>query len=392
MGEDLANWKPKHNLEYNGFDHGHHNKGYVIIYIKKENNILEEHHPAGFNIMNNQVKIWYMLPDGNKFQKFVPYSSCQFSKTKDWGKGITYYHVTIDDTILINKGNNMADNRKPLTNYASVEENEKGEVVIKAKPEHVSLWDRFSGRTGAIYLKDREEGKLKELWSEFESALKDVDEKNDELKDLYVSIPALRKEFDKKESEWDKELTSLANALNKYIDTEKKMWETTARNRKVKGLKVHQKFKDSDVDEVRFNNMMDYIKQYPELQTNATFKESISEIKHTREDIESKNREVQQTIKNYNGLLNKFEKRLQKAVDDLDEFEERMKEAGNIVNNHPYNKSKLFASFKTEYEKQATRLDLLKYQGKVKERRNKLEIIKNELSNYERKKFVDIEN
>lgn len=379
--EDLARWSPRWRVDYAGYgsDNRDERAGKVIIHIGNEE------YTGGFYIhRTGSVKIWYN--DGGTYNKFiyVPIQFCQFTKRKEGNWNI--YDVVVDKKkIDLSHGDDKQGG-------SVVEENDKGEVVIRGIKEKVSILDRVSGRTGAIYNKNREEGKLTELWDEFETALKDIDGKNDELKDVYVEIPALKKELDKKESEWHKELTSVGNILNKHTAHEKQMWDKTQSTRKVKGMKVNQKFKDSDVDEVRFNNMMDYIKQYPELQAQETIRTSINELQKERADIEAKNREYQQAIKTYNGILNKFEKRLQKTEDDLDAFEQRMKEAADRVNNHPYNKSKLFSALKTDYEKQATRLDTLKYEGKIKERENKLGIIKSELSDYKRKKFVDIEN
>jgi len=109
MGEDLTKWKPKTNHDYNGFDyhkHGKHLRGYSIIYYRLPDNSLEEHY-GGFNILDNQTKIWYMDSNNQKVQKFVPIAQCEFKKTRQGDK--TYYHVFIDASV---GGNNMSNNRE----------------------------------------------------------------------------------------------------------------------------------------------------------------------------------------------------------------------------------------------------------------------------------------
>lgn len=380
--EDLTQWKPIYKLVYAGYRRGSKSnaptrEGRVIIHMNNEEHI------GGFYLYEATAKIWWQ--DGY-VQKVIhiPIQFCTFTKRRDGDLNI--YDVVIDSK----KVDLLYGNDKQGVNMVDV--NDKGEVVIKAPPEKVSILDRVSGRTGAIYNKDREEGKLTELWNEFEAALKDIDVKNDDLKDVYVEIPALKMELEKEESEWRESLSSLGNVLEKSKEHEWKMWQETQKNRKFRTQKNAPRIKYSDVDEMNFNSTMDFIKQYPELQAQETIRNAINEIQKKRMDILSKHSEYQQAIAKYNGILNKFEKKLQKTEDDLEAFEERMKESAEKVNNHPYNKSKLFGTLKTDYEKQATRLDTLKYEGKIKERKNKLGIIKSELSNYERKRFVDIEN
>ena len=80
MGEDLRYWKPRENTEYNGWNR-HHSRAYVLIYFRKEQDkdSLEEHY-GGFDILGDKVKIWY-VQNGQKLQRFVPRSICEFSKT-----------------------------------------------------------------------------------------------------------------------------------------------------------------------------------------------------------------------------------------------------------------------------------------------------------------------
>ena len=163
MNEDLRNWRPHENTEYNGFErrdrHGHMKRGYTIIYFKKGDE-LEEHY-GDFDIISDQVKIWYVL-NGQKIQKFVPRPICEFSKTRSGHT--TYYHLIINQdnakigVNMANAGNNDRGyglNRKP---------DEDEEVEFKVPQEKVGILGRLTGRSSAIYLKKRYEDKLNEIW------------------------------------------------------------------------------------------------------------------------------------------------------------------------------------------------------------------------------------
>jgi hypothetical protein len=77
----------------------------------------------------------------------------------------------------------------------------------------------------------------------------------------------------------------------------------------------------------------------------------------------------------------------------LSSFEGLIKEAEEKVNNSPYNKSKIWGKFlTTAYEREATRLDLLPYKGKLEDRKSDLKRVKDELSEYKGKHFVEIEH
>ncbi len=397
--EDLRNWKPLENTEYNGYErrdrHGQTKRAYTIIYFRKDANSdsLDEYY-GGFDIINNQVKIWYTL-NGQKTQKVVPRSICEFSKTR--AGHTTYYHLIISENTK--KGAIMSENNKlenednekeyGLRNKDNVDE----KVEFKVRPEKAGIIERITGRSSAIYQKKRHEDKLNEIWKEFDNTIQKIDKQDEELKKAYTNIPSLEKTLKNTEKEWSEMLTSLGNLINKKTDHEKGMWEITQNNRKNRSMKIKQKFIRAGVDEMNFNSMQDYIKQYPELQSSGIIEKAVDKADEKRKEVIEAQKELDRTISTYNLLLNTFEKLTREAQDNLETFEELIKEADDKVNNSPYNKSKLWGKvLTTAYEQEATRLDLLPYKGKLKVRRSDLERVKDELSDYKRKHFVDKES
>jgi hypothetical protein len=153
-------------------------------------------------------------------------------------------------------------------------QNAEESVEFKVRPEKVGLGGRITGRSSAIYEKNKYEDKLNELWNEFDDTIQKIDTQNEELKRAYTTIPGLEKTLQTTEKEWAETLTSLGNLINKKTTHEKGMWGVTQSSRQNRAIKVKQRMIRSSVDEMNFNSMMDYIKQYPELQSSGIIEEA----------------------------------------------------------------------------------------------------------------------
>jgi hypothetical protein len=138
--------------------------------------------------------------------------------------------------------------------------------------------------------------------------------------------------------------------------------------------------------------MTDFIKQYPELQSQKVIDKAVQAVEEKRKELVGAQKELDKVISERNLIVSKFEKLTDKAQKNLEAFEELIKEAEEKVNNSSYNKSKLWHALKTEYEKEATKLDLMEYRGKLEERKSVLERVKGQHAKYERKAFVDMEH
>ncbi len=389
MGEDLRYWRPRENTEYNGWKR-HHSKAYVLIYFRKEQDkdLLEEHY-GGFDILRDKVKIWYMQ-NGQKLQRFVPRSICEFSKTISGHT--TYYHLIID----AKSDEHMVNEKQGNKNEYGLEDREgapeEKSVIFRVPKEKVGLVGRLTGRTSAIYQKKRYEDKLNEIWKEFDNTMSEINEQNAEFDRLDTTIPGLRKTLSAMKDEWKESLTSLGNILEKTKRHEWEMWETTQKSRQIRVQKNAPKIKYSDVDEMNFNSMTDFIKQYTELQSQKVIDKAVQAVEEKRKELVSAQKELDKVISERNLIVSKFEKLTDKAQKNLEAFEELIKEAEEKVNNSSYNKSKLWHALKTEYEKEATKLDLMEYRGKLEERKSVLERVKGQHAKYERKAFVDMEH
>jgi len=393
MAEDLANWKPKVNTEYNGYDyhkHGEHRIGHTIIYFKNSGNSLEEHY-GGFNIMNNQAKIWYRDSNNQKVQMIIPITQCSFNKTMS--RNVTYYHAIINTNV---GGSNMGTREGKNMDETSYGEgkNQDGTVHIGIKKDDAGLISRLTGKASAIYNKNQAEEKLNEIWKSFDYTIEDINGQEKELEHIRVEIPALRNGVNTVDKEWSESLKSLGNLINKKTTHEKGMWSLTQSARQNKDTKIKQKFHKSDVDEMNFNSMMDYIKQYPELQSSRDIDKGAQSLESKREEMIREQKVFEEAKLKYNYTLNTFESLTEKAEAYLNEFEKYIVEAEEKVNNSRYNKNALVGGLRilqTELEQQATRLNLLPYRGKLQDRKAVLKRIKDKLSLFQRKKWEDVE-
>jgi len=260
--------------------------------------------------------------------------------------------------------------------------------------EDVGFWDRILGNTKYPYWKEKIQGELDQRYLAFDSSIDKLREENQTFKKHHMEISEEENNLQAVKEEWEESLKSLGNLLNKNTTHEKQMWDTTQKTNRIKGgIKVKQKFKDSDVDEIRFNNMMEYIKQYPELQSKSTINHLLEQVKEKRNEVLDATKQYQEKIKDSNTYLNTAKLKLQKIEDELDSYEAMKKEADETVNN-PQDKGfrKIFnaITFKTAAEKDAARVDFSKYDRKINVSRNQLKQIKEDLEAYEKREFKPI--
>lgn len=252
-----------------------------------------------------------------------------------------------------------------------------------------SLIGRITGKDDAMFLKNQYQGILDERLDEIHEYTKYLEVKSGELKDVWAKIPAVKKNIEAHEKERAQLYSSLENILTKETDFEHKMWETTQKGRKVKSITVKNKFKDSDVDEMRYDSMMDYLEQYPKYHSKSSITEIVSDIKQKESEIRKETERYNALISDYNFRINTFEKDIQKGEDKFESYNKVRKEGEERVSNAGYNKG-VFRHFQTEQEKAETNLDLFDHQ-RMDQLKNTMNLIKGEFFSNKKKVFTDME-
>jgi hypothetical protein len=191
--------------------------------------------------------------------------------------------------------------------------------------------------------------------------------------------------------EWEESLTSLGNLLNKNTGHEQIMWEQTQKSRQVKEMKVTQKFKESDVDEIRFNNMMDHIEKYPELQTQKTIEKLVENVKDKRNEVIDVEKLYREKIKNVNVFINTVKSKLEKIDHQLVAFESFRKDAEKKIEEVQQRLlTRIQKIFMTDEQKENLRLFIFEFERKIEEGRNQLNLMKEDFERYEKKEFQPI--
>lgn len=245
----------------------------------------------------------------------------------------------------------------------------------------------ISGRPDAIFLRNRYQKEIDNTYAGVVNAVHFLEEKNDELKQIFNKSQSFKHDIEAHEKERANLFNSLGNVLNKETDFEKKMWETTQKGRKVKSVTIKQKFKDSDVDEMRYDSMLEYLKQYPEYGSKSTFRKITDKIDEKERELRHQKKEYHKAVSDYNHLRSTFEQDIRKAEDNFAEYERILEEGEKKLSETRYRRSVFYkvASAKVQAE---VNLDTLSH--RIKKFRNTLEIIKREHSQNKGKELVEL--
>ena len=387
--EDLTKWRPIHHLTYAGYrigtksDEPEHS-GKVIIHLG------ETEYIGGFYIKGASIKIWYQDRYIKK-EINIPIILCVFTKRREGSVNI--YDVVIDKEkldILFGKGVTMTEeNKNSVTDYKPFKEN-------------IRWWDRLLKTTDPVYWKRTIQTELDTRWTTFDNSSEKLALDFEKFNRQAVEITEAENNMESTRREWAESLTSLGNLLNKNTTHEKGMWDVTQNNKHNRSMKIKQKFIRTGIDEMNFNSMMDYIKQYPELQAQRTIEKMIGDVKEKRDEVIAADKRYAEIKKEANTYLNIAKNKLQEVEDELASFEKMKIEGEQKVNDAQFKglKNKLLNWNKTEAEKQSTRLDMFKYDRKIDVSRNQLKLIRQRIEKYEdrtfiptvTKKFKDIED
>ncbi len=244
-----------------------------------------------------------------------------------------------------------------------------------------------SGRNNAIFIKNEYQLELDNTFKAIVDTVHYIQTKNKELKEVYSKIPSVKYNIEAHQIEKAGLYTNLGNVLKKETDFEEKMWKTTQQGKKVKSITVKNKFKDSDVDEMRFDSMMDYFQKYPEYASKSTFRKILEKIDEKEREIRKETEHYNNLVSNYNFQLSEFEIYIQKAEDKLAAYEKIKEDGEKRLADCRYNKG-LVSKFRSEQDKSDTNLNLLSHRFDAF--KHTLDLIKSAHSEGPRTKFKEI--
>ena len=253
----------------------------------------------------------------------------------------------------------------------------------------------LTGRRNTAFLRNRYQEELDNANSAVVNMVHYCEDKNLELKGAFNKAQGLKASIAAHEKERESAYEALNNLLNKEKDFEAFMHKETtgmykevSKNQSAKNIKIRQRMVSSD-NEMRFASMMKYLDKYPEYQTKSSFKKILDKIEEKEREIRDSKIFYNKAVSGYHDLLQAFKVYLQKAKDKIKVYHQLLNEGEKKIGETRYKKGFVYKWLTSERAKQEVTLDTLKH--RIPQFENTLKIIEDELSQYEGRKFVELE-
>jgi len=251
---------------------------------------------------------------------------------------------------------------------------------------------KITGRSDAIYLRNKYQTELDNSNAAIVNQVHYLEDKTKELKGAFDNAQRLKKDIDAHLEERKTLYENLENLLANEKGHDKEMWFETLKSRvqemKDKNISVFPKIKDSDVESMNIGSMLDHPKQYPDSKIKDRFEKILHDIEWKEKEIRKERESYNSAVATYNYFLTPFEKNIQKAEDKFSAYNKILQEGTQRLNECRYSSS-IFHKLSSEKSKDEIKIDTL--QHRVEQFRNTLDIIKRNLSQYETKKFVEMQ-
>lgn len=254
--------------------------------------------------------------------------------------------------------------------------------------EENGLGGKISGFNDAVFLRNTYQSELDNANAALVNMVHHLEEESKRLKGYFNAAPGIKKNIEALQQERHDLYSSLDNLLKNETNFEKEMWKTTQEGQKANTINIRQKFKDSDVDEMRYDSMLQYLKKYPEYASKSSYTDLQKRIADKEREIVKEKKRYHEAVSNFNFNLSLFQKNIQKAKDKFAAYDRIFTEGSQKIKQCRYYNS-LFYRYASEKTKAMVNIDNLSH--RVDQFRHTLEIIENELSQYEGKKFVEME-
>jgi hypothetical protein len=271
-----------------------------------------------------------------------------------------------------------------------------GKPVPINRTKHVkgedSVLGKITGRSDAVFLRNKYQTELDNANAAIVNHVHYLEDKMKELKGAFDNAQRLKKNGDAHLEERKTLYENLENLLANEKGHEKEMWFETLKSRiqemKDKSITVIPKIKDSDVESMNIGSTLDHPKQYPDSKIKDRYEKILNDIEWKEKEIRKERESYNGAVATYNYFLTPFEKNIQKADDKFSAYDKILHEGKNRLNDCRYSGS-IFHKLSSEKSKDEITLDTLSH--RVEQFRNTLGIIKGNLSQYETKKFVEMQ-
>jgi hypothetical protein len=255
---------------------------------------------------------------------------------------------------------------------------------ISCKKGIVSLFSRIND---AIFIKNRYQLELDNANAAIINQVHYLEERSNEAMSKLNRARGLQKSIEAHSIERTNLYETLNNLLNKETDFESKMWQTTQNSNKVTSINIKQKFHESDVDELKFDSMLEYLKQYPTYASKTSFKEILEKIKEKEAELRREKEHYISSVSEYNNEISTWEKEIIKADSKFVDYNRFLEEGTNKLSKTKYINGVLY-KISSEQAKQEVNLDTIKH--RTSQFKETLDVIKKQYSEYKSTKLVEM--
>jgi len=295
-----------------------------------------------------------------------------------------------------NHGRNHAPRFFPEQSSESLESNshhpEYGDTALIEEPNKVL--GVLTGKSDVVTIRNRYQPALDDANINLKKSIFYLEEENKKLKEAFNHAQSLKKDIDSHQEERVNAYEALGNLLNKEKDFEgfmhketTKMYGEVSKNQSGKAVKIKQRLNNSD-NEMRFGGMMKYIEKYPEYQTKSAFKRILEKIEEKEKEVRYAKTNYSQIVAQYHTLLQNFKIDIQKAKDKIKEYYKLLEEGQKKIDETRYKKGFVY-KFTSQKTKDEVNLDTIKH--RMNEKENTLKLIEEEISQYQGRKFIELE-
>lgn len=194
----------------------------------------------------------------------------------------------------------------------------------------------ITGRKDAKSIKSKYQLELNEAHGVVKRKVDWLYKMNRKLKSAIYDIERLKKDIVANEEERAGLYTSLQNLLQKETDFEKEMWDKTQAGRKIKSITIKQKFKDSEIDEARYDAMMDYLKKYPEYASKSSFSTILNKITDIEKGIKQTKKDFNESISRANTEIAYFPRNIMEAKNNIGTYKRIFNDGETKLKNMRY--------------------------------------------------------
>lgn len=238
-----------------------------------------------------------------------------------------------------------------------------------------------TGSKDAIFLRNEYQELLEEAYQSIAQHMDFLGGCNRKAEGALHAAQAIKQNVTAHQQERADLYKKLYNDLTQETDIEKWMWDKTQKGMAQRPVTIKQKIHDTDIDEMHFGAVLDFLKQYPKLSSDPRFANQQQKIFDKEREIRQQKEKYNAEVSRYNHELSYFPKNLQIAEDKFTYYNNLLHEGQEKLINTRYRRS-VFYKLATEEKRHEVNLQT---------KHHTTSLLKNILNNFKQKYSRDAE-